>query len=56
MIREPLMVILAFFLFFLLTIIYVRLDFSITKDEGSEARMKVAGICEKILSHQVSLL
>jgi len=36
MIREPLMLILAFFLFFLSTIIYVRLDFSITKVEKQE--------------------
>ncbi len=52
MIREPLLLIVAFFLFFFLTIIYVRLDFAITKDEGSETRMKVAGICERLLSHQ----
>ena len=52
MVREPLLLIAAFFLFFFLTIIYVRLDFAITKDEGSEARMKVAGVCEKILGHQ----
>ncbi len=52
MIQEPLLLIVAFFLFFFLTIIYVRLDFAITKDEGSEMRMKVSGICEKILGHQ----
>ncbi len=52
MVQEPLLLIVAFFLFFFLTIIYVRLDFAITKDEGSEARMKVAGVCEKILGHQ----
>ena len=74
MVREPLILIAAFFLFFLLTIVYVRLDFAITKDVGyardfssilffsiiflvcflrrSEARMKVAGVCEKVMSHQ----
>ena len=50
---EPLMLVVAYFLFFFLTIIYVRLDFSITKDEGSEARMKVAGVSEKVAAHQV---
>ena len=38
---EPLLLVTAFLLFFLLSIIYVRLDFSITVDEGAEARMKV---------------
>ncbi len=52
MIQEPLLLIVAFFLFFFLTITYVRLDFAITKDEGSEVRMKVSGVCEKILGHQ----
>ncbi len=52
MVQEPLLLVAAFFLFFFVTIIYVRLDFAITRDESSEARMKVAGVCEKILSHQ----
>lgn len=52
MLREPLLLIVAFFLFFLLAMVYVRLDFSISKDEGSEARMKVAGYCEKINNYQ----
>ena len=41
MFMEPLLLVTAAFLFFLLSIIYVRLDFSITVDEGAEARMKV---------------
>lgn len=36
MIREPLLLIAAFFLFFVLTIIYVRLDFAITKVSKEE--------------------
>lgn len=52
MVQEPLLLILAFFIFFALTIVYVRLDFAITKDENSEIRMKVAGLCDKILNHQ----
>jgi len=41
MLAEPLILVAAFFLLYLLAIIYVRLDFSITLDEGAEARMKV---------------
>jgi len=52
MFMEPLLLVTAFLLFFLLSIIYVRLDFSITVDEGAEARMKVAGYCEKVASLQ----
>ena len=48
MIREPLMLIAAFFIFFFMAIIYVRMDFSISKDEGFEARLKVQGLCEKV--------
>ena len=53
MIREPLMLIVAFFVFFFLAFVYVRLDFSITKDEGQEVRLKVSGYCEKIVVLQV---
>ena len=53
MIREPLMLIVAFFVFFFLAFVYVRLDFSISKDEGQEVRLKVSGYCEKIVVLQV---
>jgi oligosaccharyltransferase complex subunit alpha (ribophorin I) len=53
MLREPLLLVAAFFLLFLLSILYVRLDFSITVDENAEAKMKVAGYCEKVAAHQV---
>ena len=43
----------AFFLFFALTIIYVRLDFAITKDQGTEAKLKLMGVTEKIMQRQV---
>ena len=52
MVQEPLLLIAAFFLFFFFSIVFVRMDFSITKDEGSEARMKAAGVCEKIVGNQ----
>lgn len=41
MLCEPLLLVAAFMLLYLLAIIYVRLDFAITVDEGAEARMKV---------------
>ena len=53
---EPLLLIAAFFTFFALAIVYVRLDFAITKDEGTEVRLKVAGYCEKVAGHQVRVI
>merc|ERR1712112_441741 len=41
MMTEPLLLVAAFFLLYLMAIIYARLDFSITLDEGAEAKMKV---------------
>merc|ERR1712029_109165 len=52
MVYEPLMLVVAFFIFFMFAFIYVRLDFSISKDEGQEVRLKVAGVAEKICGHQ----
>ena len=43
MLLEPPMLVFAFFLFFLLSVIYVWMDFSITVDKGTEAKVKVAG-------------
>ncbi|XP_013378880.1 dolichyl-diphosphooligosaccharide--protein glycosyltransferase subunit 1 [Lingula anatina] len=48
LLQEPLLVVLAFWLLFTVVIIYVRLDFSITKDEASESRMRVAGLVEEV--------
>lgn len=52
MLQEPLLVAVALYLLFLMVIIYVRLDFSIDKDEASESKLRVAGQCEKILASQ----
>jgi oligosaccharyltransferase complex subunit alpha (ribophorin I) len=52
MIREPLMIITAFCLLFIAVIVYVRLDFSITKDEASECRMRVSGLVEEVRTTQ----
>ncbi|XP_011310619.1 dolichyl-diphosphooligosaccharide--protein glycosyltransferase subunit 1 [Fopius arisanus] len=52
MLQEPVLVSVALYLLFLLVIIYVRLDFSIDKDEASESRLRIAGQCEKILVAQ----
>lgn len=50
LVQEPLMVIVAFFLMFLVVIVYVRLDFAISKDAVNESRMKVAGLVEEAAS------
>lgn len=52
MLQEPLLVAMALYLLFLLVITYVRLDFSIDKDEASESKLRIAGQCEKILATQ----
>jgi len=52
MMIEPLILVAAFMLLFLLAIIYVRLDFAITVDAGAENKMKVAGYCEKVAALQ----
>lgn len=52
MLQEPLLVAIALYLLFLMVIAYVRLDFSIDKDEASESRLRIAGQCEKILAAQ----
>ena len=54
MINEPLLLIVAFFLFFFMSIVYVRLDFAIARDESAESKLKVAGVCEKIANLQVN--
>lgn len=50
MLQEPLMVVAAFYIMFFMVIIYVRPDFSITKDLAVEARMKVTCIKEQVLT------
>uniref|UniRef100_A0A8C4NB79 Dolichyl-diphosphooligosaccharide--protein glycosyltransferase subunit 1 n=1 Tax=Eptatretus burgeri TaxID=7764 RepID=A0A8C4NB79_EPTBU len=48
MLQEPLLVVAAFCILFLTVIIYVRLDFSITKDPAAETRMRVASLADQI--------
>lgn len=52
MLQEPILVVTAFYLLFLIVIVYVRMDFSITKDEASESRMRVAGLIEQVQAIQ----
>lgn len=49
MLQEPLLVVLALYILFITVIIYVRLDFSISKDEAGESRLRVSGLVDKIL-------
>lgn len=48
LLQEPLLAVGAFYVLFLTVILYVRIDFSITKDEASESRMRVAGLVEQV--------
>ncbi|MBN3301674.1 dolichyl-diphosphooligosaccharide--protein glycosyltransferase subunit 1 [Amia ocellicauda] len=50
MLQEPLLVVGAFYILFFTVIVYVRLDFSITKDPVAEVRMKVASLTEQVLT------
>lgn len=50
MLQEPLLVVGAFYILFFTVIIYVRMDFAITKDPAAEVRMKVASITEQVLT------
>ncbi|XP_077983571.1 dolichyl-diphosphooligosaccharide--protein glycosyltransferase subunit 1-like [Glandiceps talaboti] len=49
LLQEPLLVVGAFYLLFLIVIVYVRMDFSISKDPATESRLRVAGLVEQIL-------
>lgn len=51
MLQEPLLVVIAFFLMFVLVILYVRLDLTLSKDESTEAKMRVSSHCEMVHSH-----
>lgn len=46
--QEPLLVVGAFYLLFLLVVIYVRMDFSISKDAATECRLRVASLVEQV--------
>lgn len=50
MLQEPLLVSAALYILFLLVIIYVRLDMSISKDEAAESKLRVSGIIDKLLN------
>lgn len=48
LLQEPLLVVGAFYLLFMLVIIYMRMDFAISKDEASESRMRAACLIEEV--------
>lgn len=50
LLREPFLVVGFFFLIFMFVILYVRLDFSISRDEAAESKMKVSSCVEKAQS------
>lgn len=50
LLQEPLLLVGAFYLLFLIVIIYVRLDFAITKDEAKESRMRVLSLVNEVIN------
>ncbi|CAM1324160.1 RPN1 (predicted), partial [Pycnogonum litorale] len=52
MLQEPLLVVVALYLLFLIIIIYVRLDFTISQDDAAESKLKVTGYCSQAVAHQ----
>ncbi|CAH8485195.1 unnamed protein product [Dicrocoelium dendriticum] len=49
MLREPLMLVTAFCVIFICVLIYVRLDFSIFRDEKTELRLRVQSIVDEAI-------
>ncbi|XP_075552189.1 dolichyl-diphosphooligosaccharide--protein glycosyltransferase subunit 1 [Dermacentor variabilis] len=52
MLQEPLLVVVVLYLLFLLVVIYVRLDFTISKDPVHESKLQVSGLLEKAAATQ----
>jgi oligosaccharyltransferase complex subunit alpha (ribophorin I) len=52
MIFEPLMIVITFYILFFVVIVYVRLDFTIAKDQAVEGKLKVAGLMEQVQNLQ----
>lgn len=52
MLQEPLLVVVVLYLLFLLVVIYVRLDFTISKDPAHESKLQVGGLLEKAAATQ----
>lgn len=48
LLQEPMLVTIAFMLFFIIVIVFVRLDFSISVDENREARQRVSYLVEEL--------
>lgn len=51
MLQEPILVVVALYFLFLLVIIYVRLDFTITRDPVKESKLRVSGLIELVHNH-----
>jgi len=52
LLQEPMLLVGAFYLLFLVVIIYVRMDFAITKDEAKESRLRVSSLIDEVQSIQ----
>ncbi|KAK7603939.1 hypothetical protein V9T40_004212 [Parthenolecanium corni] len=52
MLLEPLLIIGFLCILFLTVIVYVRLDFSLAKDEGVEQKLRLLGMCSRLINYQ----
>lgn len=51
MLLEPLLIIGFLYILFLTVILYVRLDFSLSKDEGVEQKLRLSGLCSRLINY-----
>lgn len=51
MLLEPLLIIGFLYILFLTVIVYVRLDFSLSKDEGVEQKLRLSGMCSRLINY-----
>lgn len=52
MLLEPLLIIGFLYILFLTVIVYVRLDFSLSKDEGAEQKLRISGMCSRLINFE----
>ncbi|XKL65763.1 hypothetical protein PGB90_009183 [Kerria lacca] len=52
MLLEPLLIIGFLYILFLTIIVYVRLDFSLSKDEDTEQKLRVCGLCSRVINFE----
>lgn len=51
MLQEPLLIVAAFLALFIIVMVWVRLDLTLSPDKLAEAKMRVSSYCEQVVSH-----